>query len=235
MSERAWGSRGRWFDAPIAVVALGWVAIWSLWPTSPPRPAARNAQPRLARFTVAEPLALHARPDLHVLSRIRLIEQQGGADTLTPALPPPRPAPRVLDLSPVSALPALPPEPRAPFVQGGPESRLVPAVPVLGGATLQTHTWHVWLSPALREAGLALPADGFADVPEPAASFEAVLAIMPPAPENPAGPHIFIERSAGSAAMDAALLTRVRRALAGHPSPVPYGTVVISHTRASGE
>ena len=235
MSERAWGSRGRWFDAPIALVTLGWVAIWALWPLSPPEPVARHALPRPARFVAAGPIALHERPDLHVLPRIRSIEERAGADSLTPALPPPRPEPRRMDLVPVSTLPAMPPEPGIPFARRGSESITLSATRVLDGATLRTHTWHVWVSPDLQHAGLVLPHAGLASLPEPTASFEAVLAVTPSTDGHPAGPHIFIERATGSRAIDEALLVHVRRALAGLAQPVPYGTIVISHTRASGE
>ncbi len=241
MSIRSWGSRGRWFDAPIAVVAICWIAIWRLWPSAPQPLVTGGVAPMRApaRFAGVADLRLDERPDLYVLPDMQVLDRMAQSEALGLELPPPvigpvssGGAPALLRAPPPSV--SKPPPPLLPGM--GQAVHLAPsrAASPLDGAALGGRMWVAWMSPELARAGLELPIAGLAALWDGSGAFESEFSVAPSGAAALAGPHVFLERHSGSPELGRRLLRHVQQAV-GDSAVAHYGSVVISLTKAIGE
>jgi len=239
MSDRSWMARGRWVDLPTALIIVGWIAVWGLWPH---RIAARvpdGVPPgRLVALGAgAPPLPTYARPDLIAIPSPVSFRVDETLDPAALALAPPGAAPmqhfldRVRRPAPDFTLPT-----DIGSQRGGarlPFDADPPAERVFADTSIRTNSVYVWMSDALTRKGFDIPAALLAPLPGAvSAAFEIELTVE--LGLDGQVEQVYVERSCGDPLLDRRIEGIVSRGRAG-VAEMAEGAVVISVVKPAGD
>ncbi|MBM4144136.1 MAG: hypothetical protein FJ225_11180 [Lentisphaerae bacterium] len=202
--------RRRPIDAPAALIALGWIGLWLLWPRAGASYAGRRPQSGAVRVLPAEDagVAAYMTPDLFGRPFQAGFRAADDADT-APAVLPLRTAPasRVLEnAGPVPISGASRPGLPARAAAGGDYRPAPPWTPAFTAASDGSKQLWATMTPALDAAGFRVP-DLPAGITAAGAPWMAVLCVQLGADGRPRD--VFVEKSTADPALDAALARAV--------------------------